>query len=166
VLPENSLKAFGKTVERATGPETAYRALEEMAQAYVGVKLFTLMTFDRASGLASRCYSNMPDAYPTSGIKEVDSDRWARQVLDGRENFVANDIASIAEVFDDHELIRSLGCESVLNIPIVVGGDVLGTINLLHEAGFYTPDRQVAAEILKLPGSVCFLMEKLGKGGR
>jgi GAF domain-containing protein len=117
VLPENSLKAFGKTVERA-------------------------------------------------GTKTVDSDRWARQVLDGRENFVANDIASIAEVFDDHELIRSLGCESVLNIPIVVGGDVLGTINLLHEAGFYTPDRQVAAEILKLPGSVCFLMEKLGKGGR
>ena len=166
MLPENALQAFARAVEQASGPDGAYRALEEMAQAYVGVRLFTLMTFDRASGLARRCYSNMPEAYPTSGTKTVDNDRWSSQVLDGQRNFVANDIGSIAAVFDDHELIRSLGCESVLNVPIVVGGDVLGTINLLHEAGYYTPEREVAAEILKLPGSVCFLMEKLGKGGR
>ena len=108
----------------------------------------------------------MPEVYPRSGTKAVDSDRWTEQVLDGQQNFVANDIASIAEVFNDHELIRSLGCESVLNLPVVVGGEVLGTINLLHEAGFYTPDKVVAAEILKLPGSVCFLKEKLGKGGQ
>ena len=166
MLPENALQSFGHAVERAGGTQTVYRALEEMAQAYVGVKLFTLMTFDRKTGLASRCYSNMPEAYPTSGTKRVDSDRWTEQVLDGQRNFIANDIGAIAGVFDDHELIKSLGCESVLNVPIVVGGEVLGTINLLHEAGYFTPDRQVAAEILKLPGSVCFLMAKLEKGGR
>ena len=87
-------------------------------------------------------------------------------MLDGRRNFVANSIEAIADVFDDHALIRSLGCESVLNLPIVVGGDVLGTINMLHEAGFYTPEKELAAEILKLPGSVCFLLEKMSKGGR
>ncbi|MEM9108161.1 MAG: GAF domain-containing protein, partial [Pseudomonadota bacterium] len=125
-----------------------------------------LMTFDRASGLAQRCYSNMPDAYPTSGTKSVGEDHWVAQVLDGKRNFIANDIHAIAGVFDDHELIRSLGCESVLNVPIVVGGEVLGTINMLHEAGFYTPEKEIAAEILKLPGSVCFLVEKLSKGGR
>ena len=166
MLPENALQAFGHAVENTADNDALHRALEEMAHAYVGVKLFTLMTFDRATGLASRCYSNMPDAYPTSGTKSVDNDRWSEQVLDGQRNFVANDIGTISEVFDDHELIRSLGCESVLNVPIVVGGEVLGTINLLHEAGFYTPDKIVAAEILKLPGSVCFLMEKLSKGGR
>ena len=166
MLPENALQAFARAVERAADTDALYRALEEMAHIYVGVKLFTLMTFDRSTGLASRCYSNMPDAYPTSGTKTVDSDRWSEHVLDGQKNFIANDIETIAEVFDDHALIRSLGCESVLNVPIVVAGEVLGTINLLHEAGYYTPDKVVAAEILKLPGSVCFLMEKLSKGGR
>ena len=166
MLPEHSLQAFGKALEGAAEPETAYRALEDLAKAQVGVKLFTLMTFDRASGMASRCYSNMPQAYPTSGTKSVDDNRWTEQVLDGQCNFVANDIEAIADVFGDHELIRSLGCESVLNVPIVVGGDVLGTINMLHEAGFYTPERELAAEILKLPGSVCFLLDKLNKGGR
>lgn len=166
MLPENTLQAFAEAVEGAAEPETAYRALEEVAQACVGVKLFTLMTFDRASGLARRCYSNMPDAYPTSGTKSVGEDHWVAQVLDGQRNFIANDIEAIAGVFDDHELIHSLGCESVLNVPIVVGGEVLGTINMLHEAGFYTQEKETAAEILKLPGSVCFLLEKLSKGGR
>jgi len=40
-------------------------------------------------------------------------------------------------VFFDHELILSLGCASVLNVPVVWDGRTLGTINLLHEAGWY-----------------------------
>ena len=46
-------------------------------------------------------------------------------------------------------------------MPIVVGGEVLGTINCLHEAGFYTRDKVEAAEALKLPGAVCLLLTRL-----
>ena len=67
-------------------------------------------------------------------------------------------------MFDDFELIRSLGCESVINVPIVVDGDVLGTINCLHEAGFYTPERVAAADALKLPGAACLLLNKTLNG--
>ncbi len=145
-----------------SGDETgAFAALERLADTIVGAKLFTLMTFDRASGEARRLYSNMPDAYPISGKKGMDSSDWSRHVLDGRQNFVANDIEGIAEVFPDHELIRSLGCESVVNIPVEVCGEVLGTINCLHEKGYYNAERVEAAEALKLPGSICFLLQRL-----
>ncbi|MEM6461876.1 MAG: GAF domain-containing protein [Pseudomonadota bacterium] len=157
---------FRKAAEEASEAQHIHRALETLANAHVGAKLFTLMTFDGETRLASRCYSNMPDAYPCSGTKTIDSDRWTIQVLDKKQNFVANDINAIADVFDDHTLIQSLGCESVLNVPIVFGGEVLGTINMLHVAGFYTPERVAATEILKLPGSLCFLTEKLDQGGR
>ena len=40
-------------------------------------------------------------------------------------------------VFADHELILSLGCGSVLNLPVTENNQTLGTINLLHEAGWY-----------------------------
>ncbi|WP_419910045.1 GAF domain-containing protein [Hoeflea sp.] len=163
---EEMMLEFKNAAAHAADAQVVHHALETLAADHVGVKLFTLMTFDRETGLASRCYTNMPEAYPCSGTKSVDSDRWSKQVLDGQRNFVANDIESIAEVFDDHALIKSLGCESVLNLPVVVCGEVLGTINLLHEAGYYTPDKVVAAEILKLPGSVCFLKEKTNMGGQ
>ncbi len=42
-------------------------------------------------------------------------------MIGDKRTFVANDIDGIAAVFSDHELIQSLGCESVVNVLIVVG---------------------------------------------
>lgn len=154
--------AFTKAVaEGADQPEEAYAALWALTRDVVGVKLFTVMTHDARTGMAQRVYSNMPDAYPVSGTKPANETDWSRQVIRDKRTFVANDIDGIAAVFSDHELIRSLGCESVINVPIIVSGEVKGTINCLHEAGFYTPERVEAAEALKLPGAVCLLLAEL-----
>ncbi len=148
-------------------PATAFDALCALAKRTVGHRLFTLMTFDEVTHEASRIYSNMPDAYPVSGKKPANQSDWSRQVIGERRTFVANDIRAISEVFPDYELIRSLGCESVINIPVYVAGNFLGTINCLEKAGHYTPERVTASEALKLPGAACFLMQIfLEDGGR
>jgi GAF domain-containing protein len=141
-------------------PAAAFDALRALAKAHVGVKLITLMVYDERLGYAERIYSNMPEAYPVSGRKPANKTHWSEVVIEQRRIFVANDISAIAEVFGDHELIASLGCESVINVPVEIDGDVVGTINCLHEAGFYTPERVAAAEALKLPGVVCFLLNQ------
>lgn len=154
---------YARFVEALAGqgqPLAAFEALCRLTEDTVGVKLFTLMSFDRAAGVAERFYSNMPNAYPVSGTKSVNTTVWAKHVLEQKRVFVSNDIEGIAEVFYDHELIRSLGCESVINIPIVIGGEVIGTINCLHEAGFYTDDKVRTAEQLKLPGVACILLRE------
>ena len=66
----------------------------------------------------------MPDDYPVSGEKTLQHNKWTETVLHRHETFVANSIEEIAEVFPDFELIRSLGCESCLNLPVVIGGRV------------------------------------------
>jgi hypothetical protein len=146
-------------------PRAAFDALCRLTQASVGAKLFTITLQDRATGSSKRAYSNMPDAYPVSGTKPADVTDWSRQVLVGKRTFVANDIDSIAAVFPDHALIKSLGCESVINVPIVVCGEVLGTINCLHEAGFYTDEKVEASEALKLPGALCLLFNEMHARG-
>ena len=145
--------------ERRDQPEASFEALCALAEATVGARLFTLMTFDAGTGMAQRVYSNMPDVYPVSGTKPANPTDWSRQVLQEKRTFVANDIGGIAKVFDDHALIRSLGCESVMNVPIILASKVIGTINCLHEAGFYTNDKVRAAEVLKLPGALCLLLQ-------
>lgn len=144
----------------ANQPTAVFDALWRMTEETVGVKLFTLMSFDAETGVAARFYSNMPDAYPVSGTKPVNTTDWSRQVLQEKQTFVANDIEGISQVFYDHELIKSLGCESVINVPIVIAGNVAGTINCLHEAGFYTENKLKAAEWLKLPAAVCLLLNE------
>jgi hypothetical protein len=141
-------------------PKAVFDALCALTKDAVGVKLFTVMAFDGATGMAERIYTNMPDAYPVSGTKPANRTHWSIEVMEKRRTFVANDIEGIRAVFYDHELIQSLGCESVINVPVVVEGDVIGTINCLHEAGFYTDERVKAAEALKLPGAACLLLNQ------
>lgn len=138
-------------------PAQLFDALRDLAQTTIGARLFTIMTFDPRTRAARRIYSNMPEAYPVSGTKPANETDWSRQVLTEKRTFVANDIESIAQVFNDYELIRSLGCESVINVPVVVAGEIIGTINCLDVAGHYTEERVRAAEALKLPGAVCLL---------
>lgn len=152
---------FTRTLATARDPQEAFAALARLTEEIVGVKLFTIMTHDAETREASRIYSNMADAYPVSGRKPANETDWSRQVMGERRTFVANDIEAIAEVFYDHELIKSLGCESVINVPVIVCDRVLGTINCLHEAGYYTPERVKAAEALKLPGAACLLLNEI-----
>ena len=116
--------------------------------------------------VARRNYSNMPEAYPVSGEKPRNLTKWSEQVEVAKQIFVANSIDEIAEVFPDYELIQSLGCESCMNIPIVVQDKVIGTLNCLHEAGHYTPQRVAAAEELKHAGALAFLLIAHLKGSR
>ena len=152
------IEAFERAVAApGTDAGAICAALHRLADALVGARLFTLMAFDGATREASRVYTSDPVAYPVSGTKPAPENAWSARVLDRRETFVANDLAGIAAVFPDHALIDSLGCRAVLNLPIVLGGRVLGTVNCLDRAGRYTPARVAAARALRLPGTVAFL---------
>ncbi|SHJ28192.1 GAF domain-containing protein [Wenxinia saemankumensis] len=156
---------FTQAVARRGQPEAAFEALAALVQETVGAKLFTTTVVMRERGVVRRNFSTMPDAYPVSGEKPLTKDRWADQVEGRHETFVANSIEEIAAVFPDHELIRSLGCESCMNVPIVIDGTVVGTLNCLHEAGHYTREHVARAETLKLPGAVTFLMHRISEKG-
>ena len=99
----------------------ALNALHQLVENNIGVRLFTLTTFDIASGKAQRIYSNMPNDYPISGVKDIEESPWTEEVITKGNVFVANTIKEISKVFDDYKLIKNLGCESVVNIPIFLG---------------------------------------------
>lgn len=153
-----SMTSMTQALAEPNQPAAAFAALDALVQHTIGARLFTLMEIDHKRGVARRNYSNMPEAYPTSGEKPIEPNAWTAQVQDRHESFVANSIDEIAAVFPDYELIQSLGCESCLNLPVVVGGHVLGTLNCLDVAGHFTPQRLAAAETLKDAGALAFLL--------
>lgn len=156
---------FAAAVANAHQPQATYEALEALVDETIGVKLFTLMEVDHQQGVARRTYSNMPSSYPSAGEKPIEPGIWTEIVQDRHEIFVANTIEEIAAVFGDFELIQSLGCESCLNLPIVVGGDLVGTLNCLNVAGHYTKERVEAANELKSAGALTFLLAASLKNG-
>ena len=121
-------------------PAHAFSDLHARCMA-LGTRLFTVTVQDPANNLARRAFTSHPVEYPTSGTKPLTRDGWYDQVIVGHRTFVANTPPEFARYFFDHALITSLGLGSCINIPVISGTVVLGTVNLLAEAGHFTPTR-------------------------
>jgi GAF domain-containing protein len=154
-----AIAMFDAAIAEAAGADQAFGALQALAQATVGAKLFTYMSVDMAAELARRAYTSDPVSYPTSGTKPIRYDSWFDIVHKQRHYFVANTIEDIANVFPDYELINSLGCQSVVNMPVVIGGELIGTVNMLDVEGHYTPERvQMIRDVLAVPAKLAALV--------
>ena len=81
----------------------------------------------------------MPEAYPVGGTKPILQDNAGMMaVINEGKCRINHDYAELKAAFFDHELIRSLGCESSVNIPVRWNGKTLGMLNILHESGYYS----------------------------
>ena len=157
----NALAQFDAAIAEVKSADAAFAALQALAEATVGVKLFTAMKVDMANDVSRRAYTSDPANYPTSGTKPINYGPWFDIVHKQRAYFVANTIEDIAKVFFDHELINSLGCQSVVNMPVIIGGTLVGTVNLLHEAGYYTPERvETIRHVLSIPAKLTMVLSQ------
>lgn len=123
-----------------------------------GLSLVTVSQRDLSDGSFLRLYSSMPGAYAARGHKPANETDWSRHVIDARRTFVANDYPSMAAAMYDHEKIRALGMESIVNIPVVVGGEVIGTLNCLGPAGHFDAATVAACEAMRLPVATALML--------
>jgi len=145
-------------------PGPAFAALESLVRREVGAKLFTVMFYDASTAMARRAYTSHPKDYPVAGEKPLSVGIWSRIVIEQRRPFVANSIDAIADVFPDHPLIKSLGCESVVNWPVQFDGAVIGTINALDAADHYTPARVAKFSALAPFCALALMAARLASG--
>jgi hypothetical protein len=134
------LGAVAAAQGRVDQPGALFAALDAALKSAIGHKLFTILTYDEDTGEAARLYSNVPASYPAGGRKRLAPGPWTEAVLDRGEAYIGRTLQDLRTVFSDHELIASLGCESVLNMPVRWRGRTLGSLNLLHEACWYFKD--------------------------
>src|SRR4029079_230776 len=132
--PLPHLLARARARRAPASPEAALPALDAAMGATIGHKLFTCLLHHPAARESERRYTNQPAAYPVAGRKPVPDSAWARRLFVEREPYIGYTADDIREVFFDHALIASLGCASVLNVPVVHDGRKVGVLKLLHVA--------------------------------
>ena len=136
-------------------PGATFHALDRALAASPGHILFTILVHHPGLRQSERFYSNMPLEYPVGGSKPVTDSAWMKTIVERGEPYIGRTREDIKEVFYDHELIWSLGCESVLNLPVRWRGQTVATLNLLHRAGFYHEGHVAMVRLaahLALPG--------------
>lgn len=146
---------FTAAVGAAMIPQACYDLLAQVVRDTVGARLITVMEADIKANTGRRAYSSDPLSYPVSGTKPLpEGGDWVDTVVGQNACYVMNTLTEIAQLFPDHELINALGCQSCVNMPITVEGTYAGTLNLLHEAGYYTPERVARIDAaLRLPAA-------------
>ena len=153
-----AFRAFEERLARYADPAETGRALHDLAATIVPARLFTLTAINMAAMQVRRVYSSHPDAYPLLGTKPVVMDDWFRAMQAERRITAINTAAAMEGQFPDLALIRSLGCNSSLSIPIMAGNDLLGTINALDAEGSYPPEAMERAADLIIPATSVFLI--------
>ena len=153
-----ALNAVARAHEAPSQPQAVFAAVDHALAGEIGHRLFTILSYDPDSGVATRLYSNLPDAYPAGGSKTVMPGPWTDTVLARGECYIGYTPDDLRSVFADHELIASLDCQSVLNVPIRWRGRTWGSLNLLHAERWYGPDDAIACRPyaqLVLPALCC-----------
>ncbi|MEV4054908.1 GAF domain-containing protein [Amycolatopsis sp. NPDC049688] len=123
--------------------------VEERVRAELGVRLFTVLAWIPERRALRRVHSSHPAEYPVGGEKTVEvAAGWLDRCITAQEPYFGPDRAAVREIFADHELIESLGCGSIINVPVVDGGRTLGVLNILDAEGAYDEASVKAAESL------------------
>ncbi|WP_394362097.1 GAF domain-containing protein [Amycolatopsis sp. SB7-3] len=123
--------------------------VEDKTRATIGVRLFTVLAWVPERRALRRVHSSHPVEYPVGGEKTVEvAAGWLERCITGQEPYFGPDSAAVREIFADHELIDSLGCGAVINVPVVDDGRTLGVLNLLDAEGHYDEDSVAVARSL------------------
>ncbi len=154
------LSRFAAVIEDGT-VDQAFGALEAWVRQDIGAVIYTASVFDLVAAKSRRIYTNLPDIYPVSGLKDIVPNAWSAVVLDRRQTFVANSLDEIRQVFPDHAIIASLGCGAVINMPVFLAGRFMGTVNILNAPGHFTPDRVARMLALKPAAMLAFARREL-----
>ena len=149
--PVPHLKSIAAAVRAPDQPKVTFQALDAAMKAVIGHKLLTVLIYHEALQETERFYSNNLNAYPIAGRKQVRPTSWTEQLLICQNCYIGYNADDIREFFLDYELIHSLGCDAILNVPVVWDGVTLGTCNLMHEEGWYDKgDTEIAMTIASI----------------
>lgn len=147
-LTLDDLRSLADASAREHTAAQLYGRVEAVVQDVIGHKLFTVMRVHETTAEVERTYSSNTTAYPIGGRKGKRGTPWSRVVLDRGEVFIARDRDEVREAFADHALIESLGIGSIMNVPLSYAGRRLGTMNISHDAGWFTEQDVSAGQLI------------------
>ena len=127
------------------------------------IKLLTFTQIDMRERQAKRLYSSDNSSYAIGGFKPIEINEWTKQVIEQQQAFVAHTHSELAKVFFDHALIAELGLGSVINWPVIIHSQVIGTVNFLAEEGAYLNTDLLALDKLTPWLAIPFLFNSTSK---
>jgi hypothetical protein len=144
------------------GSEALFGLLSMRLRHSVGYDLLTLLAPNDSGVRLIRHYSSKPDQFPPGEADIVEGTRWFRELFVEKRPVVANDETSIRQWLPDFNAAAALGYCSLINLPIVVSGSVVGLINMMGNRRHFDK-RRIEAARNETPLAALVLLTRLAK---
>jgi len=129
--------------------------LGELFRVETGCRLLTMTAVDMARPQPLvRIWTSLPEMYRTGETKSFgnNSDEWYKQVMIHYLPAVFAGPEDLARMLpNDYKALAALGCNSGVNVPVVVRGALVGLVNLFGDAdwlGSVSQERLQALTVL------------------
>ena len=130
------------------GPEALVALLAAQFIAIPGVRTMTLLGRTADGSKMRRIGTSDPKHFPLGGSDPIDDSPWPHRILVEKLPIIGNTPAEMAAYIPETAHLEAIGFGSTVCIPIVIGSETRGTVNLLGAEGVFTP--AVLAEVTAL----------------
>ena len=161
----DSMLAAVTAIRNADSVQAAFTAWQAVAQKVLPHLQMTALVSKvspegkpQSIGDVRRVFSTVPSAYPVGGWKHLSGSDWSRHVLERQHVLVAYGSDALAKYFPDHELLRSLGTRTLVNVPAVVCRKTVGAFAFLCAQESVGPEVTAALERMASVAAPVFLM--------
>ena len=149
-------------VALADGPDALIGELNRLMLALPGVRTVTWLAAVPEQKITRRIGTSDPKHFPLGASDPIDNGAWSRRIYVDRLPIIGNSPAEMAVYIPETADLEKLGYYSTLCMPIVIAGETRGTVNLLGDAGIFTPDLLSALNTLLPIAALIFVFEDLG----
>lgn len=149
------------TTALAAGPQPLIALLNKQFRALPGVTTVTWLATAPDFSRTHRIGTSDPKDFPIGAFDLIaENDPWCQRIFGSKQPVIGNTPAEMAAFIPETDDLVAMGYGATLCAPIVIGGVVRGTVNILGDAGCLTPDVQdgvatllpLAALVFTYPG--------------
>jgi GAF domain-containing protein len=123
----------------ALGPQPTIAVLSELFTALPGVRTVTYLATAPDRSVTHRIGTSEPVGFPIGGFDPIDDSAWNRRIFDERQPIIGDTPDLMAQFIPETDHLVAMGYGATLCAPIVIADEVRGTVNLLGDAGIFTP---------------------------
>ena len=129
----------------ARGPDALFALLAERVARAVGYDLLTVLAPTPGGRVLTRLFSTNVEQYPLGDADRVEDTAWFRQLFGRGEPIIANNGPEIDRWLPGFDAyFAEQGYGALANVPVIVAGRPVGLVNMMGQAGHFSPERLAA----------------------
>jgi GAF domain-containing protein len=137
----NSAVATRLSAALDAGLPELFDVLNDLFLSFAGIRTVTWLAARPDQRITERVGTSDPHSFPIGGSDPIDDAAWSRRIYGDRLPIVANTPDEMSFYIPETADLVAMGYHSIVCAPIIVGGQSLGTVNLIgEEPGLFAPD--------------------------